>query len=136
MNRNPYDYLNPDNFTTDYDTRPDYASKQYAHGREIGEQFDYISISYRGVWSAGSYELDMHGPHCFSYETIGLHAHTSDLLRGFLDSGKPIWVFVWQPGEVSYRTEIHTGIVVHGLCADTPAICLMHKPSERVSIAA
>jgi hypothetical protein len=83
-------FLNPDNFRTGWD-RPGYAEEQYATGLRIGRENERIHISVTGVWGASR-----PGSSLSSYETIGGHANTADLLRGFLDSGCPIVVYRWK----------------------------------------
>lgn len=85
------DYLNPANFVTAFDRYPgntEYAQQQYDNGLRIGHEFAEIHISETGVWSASSPNRLI-----TSYETIGLHACTCDLLHGFLCSGAPIFVY-------------------------------------------
>ena len=84
-------FLNPDNFITRYDSCPDnleYAEEQYKKGLEVGNKSREINISYNGVWSA----TDIYGYNMISYERIGYHACTKDLLKGFLDSNAKIIV--------------------------------------------
>lgn len=82
-------FLDPKNFLTAYDGRnAQYAKEQYEKGVEIGRQAKAIHISAGTVWSASMKS----GSALCSYEGIGYHACTADLLRGFLDSGAQIVV--------------------------------------------
>lgn len=87
---NPNEYLKPENFVSPLDSwsNQEYKTEQYLKGLEIGRTSDSISIARNGVWSATSRR-----GHVQSYERIGYHAHTSELLRGFLDSGCSIYVY-------------------------------------------
>lgn len=87
----PEAYLNPENFTTAMDYAPgrEYAAKQYAKGLEIGRASLSVHISCNGVWGATGKD----GSSVSSYEGIGYHSATKDLLRGFLDSGCAIDVY-------------------------------------------
>ncbi len=82
------DYLNPQNFVTDWDSMhgAEKRAAKYAEGLRIGTESREIFINYKSVWGAKG----LNGSHTSSYEGIGYHAITSELLRGFLDSGKPI----------------------------------------------
>lgn len=90
-------YLNPQNFVTDFDSMHKQEKKdaQYQKGLEIGQTSHEITINYKSVWSAQGLDSS----HTSSYEGIGYHAVTSDLLRGFLDSGTPIVVLRSQASE-------------------------------------
>lgn len=91
----PTEYLNWQNFETIADKLPEnvkhnYAQVQYQIGLDIGKKFadGYIFISANGVWGACKGLTSMN-----SYEGIGYHACTKDLLHGFLDSGTKIIVY-------------------------------------------
>ena len=87
----PDKFLNPDNFITPFDSLPEkkiYADKQYHIGRDYGFKSKAITISYRGVWGAVMND----GSITTSYEGIGYHRCTADLLRGFLDSHCDIYL--------------------------------------------
>ena len=58
-----------------------------------------MSISENGVWGAQLKD----GSHLSSYEVLGYHACTADLLRGLLDSGVPIRVYRRHGGPVWVR---------------------------------
>jgi hypothetical protein len=87
----PEDYLNPVLFKSEFDdlSPSTYADDQYAQGRQVGRNAFEITIACNGTW--GSVNKD--GSVTNSYERIGYHGRTSDLLQGFLDSGTPIHVY-------------------------------------------
>lgn len=89
----PETYLTWELFGTLYDRDDDYARDQYAKGRKIGQDAKdaggAVYITTMGTWSA---DAPAHFPgsmDCYitSYEGIGYHRSTKDLLHGFLDSG-------------------------------------------------
>lgn len=87
-------YLNPELFRTEWDTLPantgkGYSDQQYQTGLLVGRESEYVTISARGTWGA----VGKRGSVTTSYEGIGYHACTADLLRGFLDSGVSIIVY-------------------------------------------
>lgn len=96
----PEAYLDHRNFVTALDAAPgpEYAERQYQHGLNYGKDGGTLAISARGVWSART-----PNGHVQSYEGIGYHSCTAELLRGFLDSGCPILVYRW--GESGAMTE-------------------------------
>lgn len=87
-------YLSTDNFRTMFDAQHvasgefGYAARQYKSGLEVGQKSTEIHIAVNSVWSARGKD----GGHTSSYEGIGYHACTADLLRGFIDSGCKIIV--------------------------------------------
>lgn len=84
------DYLNPQLFTTGFDDASPYgADEQYRKGLAIGSASEEVVIAVNSTWSARG--LD--GSSTTSYEKIGFHANTADLLRGFIDSGCQIRVW-------------------------------------------
>lgn len=85
----PDAFLHPHLFKTELDNE-ERGKSQYEKGKNI--DYDYIFITYGSTWSAG--DFDSHR-FCTSYEGIGYHSNTADLLRGFLASGKPIYVMRW-----------------------------------------
>ncbi len=85
----PIAFLHPHLFKTELDN-DERGKTQYEKGKNI--EYDYILITYGGTWSAG--DFDSHR-YCTSYEGIGYHSNTADLLRGFLASGKPVYVMRW-----------------------------------------
>jgi hypothetical protein len=82
-------YLDWQSFETAYDT-PERAKVQYEKGLAIGKESRFITLSYKGVWG---YVSDKGTT--TSYEGIGYHANTKDLLHGLLDSGAVVLVYRW-----------------------------------------
>lgn len=98
-------YLEWENFRTPFDVLGDeMAQKQYVKGLKYGKKSKQakggagaVQIRADGTWgcdlpatlpgSAGGYVS--------SYEGIGYHRATADLLRGFIDSGARIVVHRW-----------------------------------------
>jgi len=86
----PEDFLNPMNFVTVYDgaDNEDYRKDQEAKGLDIGGRAIEIIISTHNVWSARMRPQNGFARESLSSsETIGYHAGTAALLRGFIDSG-------------------------------------------------
>ncbi|MFF4557137.1 hypothetical protein [Streptomyces sp. NPDC001422] len=92
----PDAFLNPENFVTEYDGRvPERAEEQYREGLRLSAEYDRIVIRAGGTWAA---ESGLHprltnvymGKCAYSYEGIGYHGNTADLLRGFLDGPAPV----------------------------------------------
>lgn len=92
-------FLDPSRFVTDFDARNQardgYGDKQYAEGLKVSREAREVFISANGTWGAdlkptlpGSL-----GASLTSYEGIGYHANTADLLRGFLAGPAPIKVY-------------------------------------------
>lgn len=84
-------YLNSERFVTAFDAmhkNRDTAARQYQHGMDVGKRANRVHIAVNSVWSASMKD----GGSLQSYEGIGYHACTADLLRGFLDSGVTIVV--------------------------------------------
>jgi len=93
MLRNPKDheatdYRYPYLFTTAMDNTSG-DDQQYTKGLDIGRKANLVSISIYGSWTAQMKD----GGSMTSYEKIGYHANTADLLRGFIDSAVPIKVY-------------------------------------------
>jgi hypothetical protein len=91
----PETYLDWQSFETAWDNLAEnvgngLAEKQYTKGLDIDSQAKYIAIACNGVWSMTYKGKDGTS---FSYEGIGYHACTKNLLHGFLDSGAPIVVY-------------------------------------------
>ena len=81
-------FLRPEDFRTEYDARqPEYAREQYGKGYKLASWAHCIYITCGSTWAA-SYVQGV----VTSYEGIGYHACTADLLRGFLDGDAPIRV--------------------------------------------
>ena len=86
----PEAYLDPELFKTDFDgAGPHTPARQYRVGYGIGLTSAEVQISESSTWGAS--RLD--GSSTTSYEKIGYHAGTTDLLRGFLASGVRIVVY-------------------------------------------
>lgn len=89
----PETYLTWELFGTLYDRDDDYARDQYAKGRKIGQDAKdaggAVYITSAGTWSADapSYFPGSMTVTITSYEGIGYHRSTKDLLHGFWDSG-------------------------------------------------
>jgi len=86
----PAAFLEPADFATSYDHQPDYAARQHALGVLTSLQAVSVSISCSGTWGA-----TLSNGVVTSSEGIGYHAHTADLLRGFLDGPAPVIVHRW-----------------------------------------
>lgn len=84
-------FLNPDLFRTEFDN-PAHGEEQYRNGLRIGNECEVISIGISGVWGG----TPKTGGSLSSYERIGYHANTADLLRGFLASGARVHVYRWK----------------------------------------
>jgi len=87
-------YLSSDLFVTEYDILPvfsgrDYAKEQYEKGLKIGKEAIRVWIAYNGTWGA----MYPNGGNHSSYEVIGNHRNTKELLQGFLDSDVPFYVY-------------------------------------------
>ena len=82
----PEAFLDPENFKTPLDTNQ-YGSEQCDKGLLIGSKSKAIHIGINNVWSA-----EYKNSYFQSYEKIGFHSNTSDLLRGFLESNTKIIV--------------------------------------------
>jgi len=92
--------LQPELFASPLDALSNaaYAAEQYAKGLETGRNADAIHIAVNNVWSAAMKD----GASLSSSEKIGYHAHTAELLRGFLDSGCPIIVHRVTPDRITH----------------------------------
>ncbi|MFA6270655.1 MAG: hypothetical protein WC657_05630 [Candidatus Paceibacterota bacterium] len=75
-------FLDPDKFKTDTDSYPEagYADQQFQKGLKISNESLEVGVSAYGTWWAHGKD----GSHTTSYEGIGYHSCTADLLRGFL----------------------------------------------------
>lgn len=82
------DFLNPELFRTGFDTDADKREDRYQ--KELARCRDYtiFHIGANGTWSATTKD----GGSVSSYEGIGYHAYTADLLRAVLDSDCPFIV--------------------------------------------
>ena len=90
----PEDYLHPEKFVTPYDGTA-YATQQYAKGLEIGENYQQVHIATNGVWGASKPNESVS-----SYEIIGYHSCTADLLQGFIDSRCTLIVHRWDGNKI------------------------------------
>jgi hypothetical protein len=89
----PWGYLEPFRFVTGYDrmavnVNSGLAHRQYQKGLDIGAEYSRIQIDSESVWTATL----PNSKTILSYEKIGYHACTSDLLAGFLGSDAAIIV--------------------------------------------
>lgn len=96
-------FLDWDQFGTEFDKMWKHvvngtADQKYNEGLEIGRQLEEIHISQTGVWSGPTKD----GGYLTSYERIGYHVCTKDLLHGFLDSGTPIFVHRWEDNGIDH----------------------------------
>jgi hypothetical protein len=82
------DFRNPSNFRTEYDSAAG-GAEAYAKGRRIGAKAQEVTIAINDTWGATS----DNGGHITSYQRIGYHADTAELLRGILDSGCKLAVY-------------------------------------------
>jgi hypothetical protein len=93
----PTEYLNWQQFETLFDSWPcnaKLAAEQYRRGLDLGKVSIQVHISSNGVWGATQPSKYGEGMcHVQSYEGIGYHAGTKDLLHGFIDSGVEIVVY-------------------------------------------
>lgn len=103
----PEDFLRPELFVTQFDFqhKGKYDIEQYEKGKRQGEQAVVITISVSGTWGSSNKS----GSSTSSYEGIGYHACTADLLRGFLESGAPIRVYRWD----SRKNKSIYGVVIN-----------------------
>jgi hypothetical protein len=101
----PEAYLNWEQFRTPYDAKqPDYCQQQYDEGLKIGSNARCIIINYNSVWNSSNKD----NSHILSYEKIGYHAGTADLLHGFLDSEVQINVIRWTKEGLELTTIKHS----------------------------
>lgn len=86
----------------DDDSKPasvEKAKEQLAEGIRIGSAAIQITIGINDVWSAKMKD----GGSLQSYEKIGYHARTRELLQGFIASGCPIFVVRYIDGKFETR---------------------------------
>jgi len=119
----PEAFLLWEDFRTDFDVPGDEISqRQYAKGLEIGRKSKMcgprlmgekgqgsVYIRSNGTWAADIPPTMPNGTmagFCSSYEGIGYHRATADLLHGFLDSGARVVVSRWYPGTCIEHTVI------------------------------
>jgi hypothetical protein len=82
-------FLNPELFRTPSDN-PVYGEEQFREGKATADAWEVVSIGISGVWGASR-----EGSSLTSYERIGYHANTADLLRGFLAGSARVVVYRW-----------------------------------------
>lgn len=88
----PQKFLNWQDFRTAFDVPNDQiATEQYNKGLETGRAAIEIQIRQNSTW--GAQVGGINPSYISSYEGIGYHRATADLLRGFLESGAPIVVY-------------------------------------------
>ena len=83
-------FTNPENFKTRMDSvQPQICKDNYQRGLKLSHESKSISISISSVWSS----VGKDGSNTSSYEGIGYHTGTSELLRGFLDGPAQVIVY-------------------------------------------
>lgn len=83
------DYLNPNNFKTEFDRiNPRRSQEQYETGLRWSNSAEEIHLNFQGIWSAKMKD----GSFITSYEGIGYHGNTAELLKGFLEGIAPLIV--------------------------------------------
>lgn len=98
----PEAFLNPEDFRTGYDsweTNALYGQKQYEKGLKVSNESARVGISESGTWWAAGKD----GSFTSSYEGVGYHTATADLLRGLLEGSAAFYVYRWD-GEKSTCT--------------------------------
>lgn len=96
------DFYYPERFATGFDTWK--GHDKFNDGIKIGKESYEIHIAINDVWSAvtkpkAPFSHDTPG-HMQSYEKLGYHANTADLLRGFIASGCKLVVHRWTEGKL------------------------------------
>ncbi len=92
-NLRPFSYLDYSKFESEFDKLStdkdlkELKQSQYDKGWKFGKECEEINIALNGTFS-----VKMKDSSYTSNEVIGYHAGTSELLRGFLESGAPIYV--------------------------------------------
>ncbi len=92
MTLQPQDFLNIENLRSAMDDLAGtaYGQAQYMKGVAIGNAAKVVHISITNVWSVEYHN----GNRMQANETIGYHAHSAELMRGFIDSG--VTIVVWR----------------------------------------
>ena len=90
--RTAADFLTPAKFVASevWPAPAKFAAEQYQKGLELAQKWE-IHISANDTWG-GSRKDAKGSSDLSSYEKIGYHSGTGELLKGFLDSGHPIFV--------------------------------------------
>lgn len=92
-NLRPFSYLDYSKFESEFDKLStdkdlkELRQSQYDKGWKFGKECEEINIALNGTFS-----VKMKDSSYTSNEIIGYHAGTSELLRGLLESGAPIYV--------------------------------------------
>jgi hypothetical protein len=97
----PEEFLTPEKFQTEYDRTPAGREAAYKEGLRISGLATEVYVNYMGTWGAHLAT----GGLLSSYEGIGYHAYTADLLRGFLDGPAPVAIYRYD-GQKITRTVI------------------------------
>lgn len=84
-------FRNPELFRTSYDAKlgDSVREKHYRTGLEVSTKSREVIIAANGIWEASRHD----GSRMISYEGIGYHSCTADLLRGFLDGPAPLVIY-------------------------------------------
>lgn len=91
------DFLKPENFITSFDaTHVDICKDQYLKGLQYSQESSTIGISASGVWWAEGKDESFTD----SFEVIGYHTGTADLLRGFLAGPAKLIIYRLSNGKV------------------------------------
>jgi hypothetical protein len=72
-----------------------YKAKQYAEGVRVSNASVRVGVTANGTWYAEGKD----GSFTSSYEGVGYHACTADLLRGFLDGNAEFVVHRYENGK-------------------------------------
>jgi hypothetical protein len=97
-------FLNPEDFRTSYDaSHTTYKAEQYAHGLAVSNASLRVGVTAGGTWFAEGKD----GSFTSSYEGVGYHACTADLLRGFLDGSAEVVVYRYKNSKFSSREVMH-----------------------------
>jgi len=88
--------IDSDGFVTNFDELPqhlatNYGDRRYEQVLKGLEDYDFITISDRMSWGAGSYGES--SKTTYFYEVLGVHAHTKRVFEALYDSEKPILIF-------------------------------------------
>ena len=89
-------FLNPGDFRTPFDTVADKRESRYCDELKRCKDYAEFHIAINGTWSATTHD----GGSVTSYERIGYHSYTADLLRAVLDSDCAFIVHRWEGNKV------------------------------------
>lgn len=86
-------FLKPELFKTDWDRLPvpEYRKAQFEKGLKISNASKEVGVSASGTWWA----VGKDGSHTTSYEGIGYHSCTRELLEGLLAGTARFIVYRW-----------------------------------------